>query len=75
MLEPECGNTAATLMYPVSGVLLDTKWYERDLFFQALLAAEDMKALGQLESISNEAPTEFVLIPVRRKDASCMDLF
>lgn len=52
-----------TLMYPrFLEVLLDTKWYERDLFFQALLAAEDMKALGQLESISNEAPTEFVLI-------------
>lgn len=52
-----------TLMYPrFLEVLLDTQWYERDLFFQALLAAEDMKALGQLESISSEEPQEFVLI-------------
>jgi 2-dehydro-3-deoxygalactonokinase len=52
-----------TLMFPrFLDVLLDTTWYERHLFFEALIAAEDMLAIGQLDLFDFELPTTFVLV-------------
>jgi len=52
-----------SLMFPrFLDVLLDTKWYERQLFFEALIAAEDMLAIRQLDQFSEEAKKRFVLV-------------
>jgi 2-dehydro-3-deoxygalactonokinase len=41
------------LMFPrFLEVLLDTKWYERHLFYEALIAAEDMLAVDQLPAMT-----------------------
>lgn len=51
------------LMFPrFLDVLLDTKWYERQLFFEALIAAEDMLAIGQLDGFSEQVKKHFVLV-------------
>lgn len=52
-----------SLMFPrFLEVLLDTKWYERKLFFEAMVAAEDMKAVSQLETMCGEIPKRFILV-------------
>lgn len=52
-----------TLMFPrFLDVLLDTTWYERLLFFEALIAAEDMLAIGQLDLFDFTLPTNFILV-------------
>lgn len=52
-----------TLMFPrFLDVLLDTKWYERRLFFEALIAVEDMLSIGQLEMFFKQPPKHFVLV-------------
>jgi len=52
-----------SLMFPrFLDVLLDTTWYERHLFFQALIAAEDMLAVGQLDLFDDELPTNYILV-------------
>ncbi len=43
-------------------VLLDTKWYERHLFFDALIAAEDMLSIGQLEMLGADESLNYILI-------------
>ena len=51
------------LMFPrFLDVLLDTTWYERHLFFEALIAAEDMLAIGQLGMLGDDSPSNFVLV-------------
>jgi 2-dehydro-3-deoxygalactonokinase len=51
------------LMFPrFLDVLLDTAWYERHLFFEALIAAEDMLAIGQLSMLGDVSPSNFVLV-------------
>ena len=51
------------MMFPrFLDVLLDTKWYERELFFDALIAAEDMLAIGQLNDFDEackKAPDDY----------------
>jgi 2-dehydro-3-deoxygalactonokinase len=52
-----------TLMFPrFLDVLLDTAWYERLLFFESLIAAEDMLAIGQLDLFNFALPTNFILV-------------
>ncbi|MDY6868419.1 MAG: 2-dehydro-3-deoxygalactonokinase, partial [Chloroflexota bacterium] len=52
-----------TLMFPrFLDVLLETTWYERLLFFEALIAAEDMLAIGQLDLFDFKLPTNFMLV-------------
>lgn len=54
---------ARTLMFPrFLDVLLDTKWYERELFLDALVAAEDMLAVNQLKLFTQEPLTDYYLI-------------
>lgn len=54
---------ARTLMFPrFMDVLLDTKWYERELFLDALVAAEDMLTVNQLKLFTQEPLTNYYLI-------------
>lgn len=58
------------MMFPrFLDVLLDTKWYERELFFDALIAAEDMLAIGQLNDFDEACKKNFVFVglPTRCK--------
>ena len=48
-------------------VLLDTKWYERRLFFEALIAADDMLSLGQMDMFGLGRPRRFVLVGLRER--------
>lgn len=51
------------LMFPrFMDVLLHTRWYERMLFYDALVAAEDMRCIGQLDMFSLELPERYYLI-------------
>lgn len=51
------------LMFPrFLDVLLDTKWYERRLFFDALIAAEDMLAIKQLKMLTDKPSNNYYLI-------------
>ncbi len=51
------------LMFPrFMDVLLDTTWYGRELFFNAMLAAEDMLCMNQLEQICDSAANSFLLV-------------
>lgn len=43
-------------------VLLDTKWYQRELFFESLIAAEDMLSIGQLEMFDPVFRKRFVFV-------------
>ncbi|KMZ52983.1 2-dehydro-3-deoxygalactonokinase [Dorea sp. D27] len=48
-------------------VLLDTKWYERRLFFEALIAADDMLSLGQMDMFGLGRPHRFVLVGLKER--------
>lgn len=51
------------MMFPrFLDVLLDTDWYARELFFESLIAAEDMLALGQLQQFDPACRQRFVFI-------------
>ena len=51
------------LMFPrFLEVLLDTKWYERSLFFDALIAAEDMLAIQQIKMFAEKPSENYYLI-------------
>lgn len=51
------------LMFPrFLDVLLQTSWYERSLFLDALIAAEDMLSLGQLRMLTDQPLKNFVLV-------------
>jgi 2-dehydro-3-deoxygalactonokinase len=52
-----------SLMFPrFLDVLLKTTWYERQLFFEALIAAEDILAMDQLSMLNITDPTKFILV-------------
>lgn len=42
--------------------LLDTKWYQRELFFDALIAAEDMLSIGMLNDFDEACKKNFVFV-------------
>ena len=48
-------------------VLLDTKWYERRLFFEALIAADDMLSLGQMDMFGGSGMQRFVLVGLKER--------
>jgi 2-dehydro-3-deoxygalactonokinase len=59
----ERGGFLRTLLVPrLADVLLKTKWYERKLFLEAAIAAEDMNAINQFERFSFPKDTDFVII-------------
>lgn len=43
-------------------VLLETRWYERELFFDALIAAEDMLSIGMLNDFDEACKKNFVFV-------------
>jgi len=57
------GGFLRTLLMPrLADVLLKTKWYERKLFLEAAIAAEDMNAIGQFERFGFPKDAGFVII-------------
>jgi 2-dehydro-3-deoxygalactonokinase len=59
-----------SLMFPrFMDVLIDTKWYERKLFVDALIAAEDLKVIPQLSEIGTSKESSVILVgdPARCK--------
>jgi 2-dehydro-3-deoxygalactonokinase len=56
------GFLRSLLMPRFLDVLLDTKWYERRLFVQAAIAAEDTRVIGQFDALGFPVETSFVLI-------------
>ena len=57
------GGFLRTLLMPrLADVLLKTKWYERKLFLEAAIAAEDMHAMNQFERFGFPEDTDFVII-------------
>jgi 2-dehydro-3-deoxygalactonokinase len=61
------GFLRSLLMTRFLDVLLKTKWYERKLFVEATIAAEDMKALDQFESLNFPVKTNFILVGSKRR--------
>lgn len=57
------GGLVRACMFPrFLDVLLDTEWYERALFFDALIAAEDMLCVNSLDAICPKLPEHFLLV-------------
>lgn len=52
-----------SLMFPrFLDVLLDTRWYQRKLYFEAAVAADDMRALDGLKQFGNAVSGDFCII-------------
>jgi len=58
----EGGFLRTMLMPRFLDVLLKTTWYERKLFVEATIAAEDMNAINQFEKFNFPKNTDFVII-------------
>jgi 2-dehydro-3-deoxygalactonokinase len=58
----EGGFLRALLVPRLADVLLETKWYQRKLFLEAAMAAEDMQAINQFERFGFPKDTDFVII-------------
>jgi 2-dehydro-3-deoxygalactonokinase len=48
-------------------ILLHTPWYERKLFAESILAAEDMRALQQIQTVFGLESSNFILIGKHRR--------
>lgn len=52
-----------SLMFPrFMDVLLKTRWYERGLFLEAMIAADDMQSVGQLKSQGIREVSDIILV-------------
>lgn len=59
-----------TLLMPrFLDVLIKTEWYERKLFVEATIAAEDMQAMQQFETFNFPLDTTFILIGAEKRCA------
>jgi len=47
--------------------LLKTKWYDRKLFVESIIASESMKAMSQFESLNFPIETNYILIGPKRR--------
>ena len=47
--------------------LLKTQWYERKLFVEAGIAAEDMRCLNQFEPLGFPTKTAYILVGSKRR--------
>ncbi len=57
-----------TLMMPrFMEVLLETKWYERELFFSSAIACEDLRALNDFGILGFKRASTFVLVGHRER--------
>lgn len=62
------GGVARCMMYPrFLDVLADTDWWQRKLFFEACIAAEDMRSLKELERFGETVLENFVLVGQPRR--------
>lgn len=66
--EIERSGLLRSLMYVrLLDTLVHARWYERKLFAEALLAAEDMRALPQVEELTHLSCDHFILIGIQRR--------
>jgi len=65
----EAGFLRTMLMPRFLDVLLSTKWWERKLFVESALAAEDMRALNQFGHLGYPESKEVVMIGLPRRCA------
>jgi 2-dehydro-3-deoxygalactonokinase len=63
------GFLRSLLMTRFLDTLLDTQWYERKLFVESAIAAEDLKATGQFEALGFPLKTDVVLLGNTRRCA------
>ena len=70
----KAGLLRSMLMPRFLDVLMKTEWYERKLFVESCIAAEDIKALGQFGPLGLEMDTPYVLIGKRQRCALYQDL-
>lgn len=56
------GFLRTMLMPRFLDTLLNTTWYERQLFVEAAIAAEDMRAVNQFETLHFPIDTNFILV-------------
>jgi 2-dehydro-3-deoxygalactonokinase len=56
------GFLRSLLMPRFMDTLLETKWYERKLFVESIIASEDLEAIGQLNDFNLPLNDKFVLI-------------
>ena len=57
-----------SLMFPrFLDTLLQTEWYERELFVDALIAAEDMRSLDSFRELKYPLNTPFIIIGKKRR--------
>ncbi len=61
------GFIRALMMPRFLDTLLHTEWYERDLFVEGLIAAEDMKSLNIFEELGYPAKNNYILIGASRR--------
>jgi 2-dehydro-3-deoxygalactonokinase len=69
------GFLRTLLMTRFLDTLLETRWYERKLFVEGAIAAEDLRAFGQLEALGFSRDTNFVLVGAPRRCAIYRHLF
>lgn len=58
----QSGFLRCLLMPRFMDTLLETKWYERKLFVESIIASEDLKAVNQLENFDFPSDEKFILI-------------
>lgn len=63
----ESGLLRALLLPRIADVLLETELRERKFFLEALIAAEDIKALGQFGEFGFPQKAEFIIIGENRR--------
>ena len=56
------------LMFPrFLDTLVHARWYDRKLFTESLLAAEDMRALEQVRELMNVSAARYILVGMKRR--------
>jgi len=63
----ESGFLRSLLLPRFMDVLLKTKWYERKLFMESIIASEDLKAMSQLKKFDFPSDVNFILIGPQRR--------
>jgi len=63
----ESGFLRSLLLPRFMDVLLKTKWYERKLFMESLIASEDIKAMSQLKEFDFPSDATFILIGPKKR--------
>lgn len=61
------GFLRSLLMSRFMDTLLKTKWYDRKLFVESVIASESMKAMSQFESLNFPIETNYILIGPKRR--------